>query len=79
MGPPEYYKKIAAVPDPWVVKLTNSPAATNKFHRAFSRTWFAIGLKGYFIQQDLHTLEGSPISAEIDINPTDLRVSLSVT
>ena len=48
-------KKIAAVPDgPWVVKLTNPPAATNKFHRAFSRTWFVIGLKDYFIQQDLH-------------------------
>ena len=58
MGLAEYYKKISAeVSDgPWVVKLTNSPAATNKFHRAFSRTWFVIGLKGYFIQQNLHTL-----------------------
>ena len=75
MDPAEYYKKkVAAVPDgPWVVKLTNSPAATNKFQRAFSRTWFVISLKGNLIQQDLHTLGGSPISTEIDIN------SLSVT
>ena len=75
MGPAEYYKKNAAVPDsPWVVNLTNSPAATNKFHRAFSRTWFVIGLKSYFIQQDLYTYpRGSPISAEIDINPTDFE------
>ena len=72
MGPAEYYKENAAVPNgPWVVKLTDSPAVTNKFHRAFSRTWLVIGLKGYFIQQHLHTLGGSPISAEIDINPTD--------
>ena len=72
MGPAEYYKKIAAVPDcPWVAKLTNSPAAANKFHRAFSRTWFVIGLKGYFIQHNLQYPRGSPISAEIDINPTD--------
>ena len=65
MSPAEYYKKVAAVPDgPCVVKLTDSPAANFKFHRAFSRTWF---VKGYFIQQNLHTLRGSPISAEIDI------------
>ena len=74
MSPAGYYKKIAAAPDgPRVVKLTNSPAATNKFHRAFSRTWFVIDLKGYFTQQDLHTLGGSLVSAEIDINPTDLE------
>ena len=49
MGLAEYYKKkIAAVPDgPWAVKLTNSTAVTNKFHRAFSRTWFVISLEGY--------------------------------
>ena len=78
MGPAEYYKKIAAVPDgPWVVKITNSAEAINKFHRAFSITWFVIGLKGYFIQQDLHTLGAlqSPLKLirEIDINPTDLE------
>ena len=56
-GPAEYSKKIVAVPDgPWVVKLTNSPTAMNKFYRAFSTTWFVIGLKSYFIQQDLHTV-----------------------
>ena len=74
MGPAEYYKKIAAVPDgPWVVKLTNSPAATNKFHRAFSRSWFVIGLKGLFHPAISPYPRGSPTSDEIDINPTDFE------
>ena len=55
MGPEYYAKLLAVVPyGLWIVKLTNLAAETNKFHRVFPRAWSIVGLKDYFIQQDLH-------------------------
>ena len=41
------------------MKLTNSVAHTNYFHKVISRAWSVTGLKGYFIQKDFLDL-GAP-------------------
>ena len=68
MGPAEYYKKIAAVPNgPLVVKLTNSPS------QSIFKNLVCHRFKGLFHPAKSPYSRGSPISTEIDINPTDFE------